>query len=177
MIEGIGRRFLPWQLAKTLKQNQPPRENIDFQIAKEIGILFSSESNAKTELIEKFAESLRSQGKKVHMMAFVDKNSDIPSGGLDFFSYKDISLLGSLKNEKAIQFAKKDFDFLFCFDQHPSILIEQVLAMSKAHFRVGYYQSEEKRDFFELMVKLPKKSGDHGMIREMEYFTKYLIKK
>lgn len=173
-MEAIGRRFLPWQIGRLVKKNRASRGNIAFSKARKIGIIFSSESKKKFDLIQEFIDELTNEKKDVTTLVYVGRRGDVPPAGLPYFTHKELTWFGEISNEKVLDFADKEFDYLFCFDLEPGLYIENVLAMSRAQCRIGHYQGDEKNKYFELMINT--KGSIEDLIRDMRHFTKSLIK-
>jgi hypothetical protein len=173
-MEIIGKHFLPWRVKQALKNNKSLRDNIGFNKAKQIGIIFSSKSKAKNDAIQKYTEELRESGKDVTVLAFVSKNADIPPGHIDHFSQNELTITGVIRNEKALKFTEKTFDYLVCLDTQADLYVKNILAMSKAKFRLGTYVDDESEDYFEMMIKLKHDSNFDHLIEEIKTFTNKL---
>jgi len=119
------------------------------------GILFTTEDDAKYSTIRRFSEIISGDGKSVAILEFTPKiNPKKEPSGFHSFSGKDISLLGMIRSNKAEEFMKQKFDYLFLADKtaHPAIL--NVLLNSHAKCRVGF-KSPECLPFLDLMVSMP----------------------
>lgn len=154
-----------------LKKNQAVRATIPYSTAQRMGVLFTVEDEMKHQLIKDFVTRLTNDGKQVQVLEFLPKKKDNPEFKFDFFSIQDLSFWGKLNNEQVEKFSKANFDYLFNIDAQTNPLIQNVLANSKAHCRVGRYD-EGSTPFYELMIET--NGTMQGLIDNMYSYTKKL---
>lgn len=154
-----------------LKKNQAVRATIPYATAQRIGVLFTVEDEQKHHLIKDFITRLTHDGKQVQVLEFLPKKKDNPEFRFDFFSIQDLSFWGTLNNEQVEKFSKANFDYLFNIDTEANPLIQNVLANSKAHCRVGRFD-EDSTQFYELMIET--NGSTQGLIDNMYSYTKKL---
>jgi hypothetical protein len=174
MMERISKTFFSGKLTKFLKKEPFNRYTVSFYKARNIGILFSNGSKEKVDEVKKFAQELEEEGKNVKILAFVGKNSDIPTSDIPYFTHKDISIWGEFTNNLAINFKNEPFDYIYCPDLESDLPVEAILAMCKAKCRVGKFHSPEKNHYYDLMVKIGEEEGIHELIVQMKNITKKL---
>lgn len=144
-------KFLKMGTNKQLKKNKAVRANIPFSKSHVIGILYSVEDKQKHEDVKEFIKKLEQEGKQVAVMTYLPNKKENYEFLFDFITLKDISFWGQVNSTSALKFSDTPFDFLYCFDMKLHPVIENLLARSKAHCRIGRF-SEGDRPYFELMV-------------------------
>lgn len=149
---------------------QVPRHTINYKEAKKIGILFQTTKKHSSDWINKIKEGLRKEGKEVESLGFFQKVPEEITEE-DFFTSKDISLLGKIASDKVEAFIKKDFDYLYCISEEDTAVFDSILAESRAKCRVGRYSSK-KDILYEMMIHLRPEDNYTTLIAEMLRYTK-----
>lgn len=134
-----------------LKRNKPRRLSLPYSSAKTTGIIFTVEDKQKHFAVKDFIKRLEVDGKHIQVLEFLPDNTENFEFKFDFFTAKDISFLGSIESDNAVQFADAPFDFLFYLDLTPNPMILHLLARSHAKCRVGRFW-EEGDKYLDLMV-------------------------
>ncbi|MES2732269.1 MAG: hypothetical protein V4714_10985 [Bacteroidota bacterium] len=153
MVNKLKNYFLLLRVQKALRDSVVSRGAIGFGRAKNIGILFDANFEGKdAQAINMFYKRLRDEGKNVKSLTYFPQERSSPFDfKFDFFTSKDLTMLGDLKTEVVDRFVNTDFDYLYCINSVSFLPFDYILAQSKARFRVGVYQ-EEKSELFELMI-------------------------
>lgn len=154
-----------------LKNNQAVRATVPYSTAQRVGVLFTVEDEQKHSLIKDFIARLTNDGKQVQVLEFLPKKKDNPEFKFDFFSMQDLSFWGKVNNDRVNEFAKINFDYLFNIDTQANPFIQNILANSRAHCRVGRYD-EASTEFYELMIET--NGTTQGLIDNMYSYTKKL---
>lgn len=129
------------------------------------------EDRQKHDDIKEFIKNLEMDGKQVKVLEFLPRKKENYEFLFDFFTIEDLNFWGVINNVKAGNFTQTAFDYLFYIDNQHNPLILNLLAQSKAHCRVGKYQSENE-PYFEFMIE---SSGTvKGLIDNMYKYTKKL---
>ncbi|TAF67673.1 MAG: hypothetical protein EAZ55_01240 [Cytophagales bacterium] len=145
---------------KNKKASKKPqkRHTTTYQEAKNIGILFYIPENDETQAqtLNNWVAYLREQGKVVKTLTFLDINTQTNPYNFqfDYFTKKDISVLGNINSEKVETFIEQNFDYLFCIFLECLPPFENILLRSQAKCRVGKH-IETKEDCLEFMIQLP----------------------
>lgn len=126
----IKRTLLKWK-CKNLARTQPS-EHVGYTHATRIGILYNA-IEFSHRLISEFIKIMGRHGKDVTGLAF----TDVESQKLSTFNRKDISIFGKLKKETMQDFVYQNFDFLIALDRSGDPHFKYMLALSKAHCKVG----------------------------------------
>jgi hypothetical protein len=143
--------LLKYRTKLYLKKNRAHRSSLSYDSAKTAGIIFTVEDKQKHFAVKDFIKRLESDGKHIQVLEFLPDNKENFEFKFDFFMAKDISILGSLQSDNAIQFADAPFDFLFYLDLSPNPMILHLLARSNAKCRVGGFW-EDGDKYLDLMV-------------------------
>jgi len=146
----IFKQLLAYKTRRTQSKNQPTRMSTSFRKASQVGVIFSYENPEKSAIVDRLIEDLKSDGKKVKVLAY-EQNNQVKHLPYDSFSQKDISFWCKYIKQTLNNFVDHEFDFLICVDDHPGLLIRNILANSKAKCRVGKNDSTNQKSF-ELMI-------------------------
>lgn len=161
--------FLQWRTHSALKKSKAIRGSVPFTAAAKIGILFTVEGREKHEAVKRLVMQLTNEGKQVQVLEFLPKKQENPEFMYDYFTVQNLNFWGKIVSAEADHFAATPFDYLFNLDTAPNLLIDNVLACSKAKCRVGKFR-EEATPFFELMIET---NGTlDGLIENMVAYAK-----
>ncbi len=139
------------------------QEHSSYVSASAIGILYNKDE-FDTDLVSGVFENLKDDGKRISMLAFQQKETDVPYS----FSKNNITISGDLDKDSVNYFIKQSFDFLITLDTSGDIHFKYVLAMSKAVCKIGIY-SKAYSDLL-LMTLKPSKNPKESI----EDLIKYL---
>jgi hypothetical protein len=143
--------LLKYRTKLYLKKNRSRRSSLPYGSAKTAGIIFTVEDKQKHFAVKDFIKRLEGDGKHTQVLEFLPDHAENFEFKFDFFMAKDISFLGALQSENAIQFSEAPFDFLFYLDLTPNPMILHLLARSNAKCRVGGFW-EDGDKYLDLMV-------------------------
>jgi len=150
---------LSYKTKQFQKDNTSLRSSISFAEAKHIGIIFSNDEPEKVLMAEKLSSIYRKEGKQIKVIVY-DRNVQIKHLPFESFSKKDVTFWGKFLNESINQFSQISFDFLICLDEHPGVIIQNILAKSKAKCRVGVWNNLElENKMFELIIQTSKETN------------------
>lgn len=144
--------FLRYNTNSQLKKNKTLRSSTAFKKAQQVGVLFTVEDKVKHDTVKEFIKKLETDGKTVKVLAFLPEKKENFEFLFDYFTLKDISFWGNLISNDALHFSSLPFDFLYCLDEEPNLMILNLFARSKAKCRVGKYK-EGNEAYFELMIE------------------------
>lgn len=146
-----GTYFITRSLSKNNKKNTTLRSALPYDQAKSFGLLYMVEDLKKHELVKRLVHQLEQEGKKVRVLTYLGKKKENFEFKFDFFTDKEVGFFGSLQADNIQEFIKQPFDYLINLDLAPNVLIKKIVALSKAHCRVGRHLPENE-EFFELMI-------------------------
>lgn len=135
-------------------RREPPRESVMMPLpeARDIGILFLEEEGEQ-QALNQFVDTLVKDHKRVRALTYFERVHSNPyQFKFDYFTQKDISMLGEVRSEKFSQFIDFRFDYLFCVSRQVFLPFEYILMRCNAKFRVGFHQ-EGKEHLFDLMIQ------------------------
>lgn len=153
----INNSVLKFKSQKLNEQKMSIRASSSYESAQSIGILFTTEDVEKHDIVKHFIDSLKKDGKKVHVFCFLPKGKDNYEFLFSFFKKEEIGLMGQIKNETLVSFLNQNFDFLFLLDKDINPFSRFLLANSNAKCRVGL-PLPELQDYLELMINPKSKS-------------------
>lgn len=168
----VGERLLVHRANKLAKIKRNNTCALTYDDAQKTGVIFTIDDLTKHQAIKDFVSRLKSDGKEVEVMSFLPRKKENHEFIFNYFTDKDVSLLGRFNNEEVVNFTTKPFDYIFCLDCRPHPLIESILAMSKASCRIGCYQ-EGKNQFYEMMIQ-PREYSTDSLIRETWKYIKII---
>jgi len=169
----LSKRILTFRAKGHLKKNTIPRGSMSYNEVHDVGVVFSIDSKEKHEIIKSFVKHLEEDGKKVDVLAYLPHKKENHEFLYDFFTEKDISFWGKFNSEYVSRFANKSFDYLFYIDEESNLLLQTVLAMSKAKCRIAKFDASNEQ-FCEMMVQVPGKGQLKKLVDEMYRYTKIL---
>ena len=167
--------LLNFRTSRLLKRNDLQRDSIGFSQSKLIGILFTMEGEEKFKLVKMLQKDLEELGKKVEVLSHLPKGATNYEFLYKIFNKQDVSFTGKFKNDDVLRFAGAKFDYLLVLDSTLSPLIQNIIAMSQAHCRMGSH-SDESEKFFEFMVAQKEKQNSIQLIQEISKYLKGLTK-
>lgn len=158
-------KLLKYKTRSYLKKNKTIRSNEPYKKAISFGVIFTVQDKQKHDHIKNFIRKLEQDGKKVKALGYLPPNQENYEFLFDFFTYREISLWGSITAQSALDFADTSFDFLIYLDTTQNDLILNLIAKSKAKCRIGKYW-EDSGPYFEMMVAC---YGDSGVLIDELY--------
>lgn len=164
----LSKILLPLRTSLALKTNDAIRISEGYRNAESVGVIFSYEDEKNRSLVNRLLDRIESDGKEVNQIAYVPQAKKEDEFNFPNFINGDMDFLGRVKNEKLIEFEKKPFDYLLNLDLQPNLIIENVLANSKAKCRVGKY-NENKHTFYELMIDFKEGNYEEFLVQIYHY--------
>lgn len=120
----------------------------NFKTAQKIGIVFDATNPNHFNAVYGFYKDLLADRKEVFMLGFVD-GTEIPEKylfkkNLYIFTRKDVNWVYKPTNTDAIRFINKEFDILIDLTLEYYFLLDYILTLSLARFKVGRFHDERK---------------------------------
>jgi hypothetical protein len=146
----IFKKYIRLKNKKLKKDPNIRHRNVSYKNATKVGLIFTHDSIDKISRAEELNKLFLKDGKTVKIMAYkpVGQVNHLP---YDTFTNKDITFWGKYTRSNVNNFIEQEFDFLFCIDDEPDLIIENIIALSKARCRVGKLNNNQY-DLFELMI-------------------------
>lgn len=153
----IVRYFYAGALRDKLKDTKPAHAITNLKDAKSVGIVYDSTNPANDAIITEFAGLLRNQGKTVEVLGFINDAKPITKPDVPSFNRKGLNWAQVPTDEKALQFAGKNFDLLLACFTTESLPLEYISSTSKARWRVGHY-NPAKTECYDMMINMGDKT-------------------
>lgn len=151
MIE-IAKKVIELQLPKLVRKSRVRRQTVNYQDAERVGVLVTLHDHEKQHAIDEFVDRLVADHKEVEVLCYDKRRARNKIFGYIQFTDRDISLFGGIRAEYVTDFTNRDFDYLFHLDTESDVVLDKILALSRAKCRVGG-DLPGHHDFYELMVK------------------------
>jgi len=170
IFEQIQTRLHYHFLRKELPRHKFRRSSTFIDDAKKIGILFDASELEEKLAVLRFSKLLRSDGKSVKLLAFVDRSLKGENQPFPTFSKKDLDWALLPKSNIVFEFMEKPFDLLLNFSQKEILPLEYIAATSNARFRVG--MASQKTYCYDLMIDTSKERGVQAFIDQVVFYLK-----
>ena len=170
--DDIRNYFYRKNIEKKLEGLKPERILTNLHDAKSIGIVYDSTNPDNDIIITKFAEHLRTEGKTVDILGFVDDKKIDHKADVLIFNTKNLSWNRTPDDDRVEKFADKNFDLLFSAFTEENFPLEYVARTSKAKWRLGTFD-EKKTDYYDMMINL---SGKNDLQYFLDQSTHFLNK-
>ena len=173
LIHKIGQAFLNNEV-RHLKME---RKIMSLHDAGQIGILFHAAAPDEERKVENYADKLRSEGKKVFMLGYVDEK-ELPernkhSVTVQYFCRSDLNSYLKPISSKVKQFERTSFDMLLCLFATPVLPLLYVSAHSKANYRTGP-QMENGLKYFDGIIDTGEIKSIDFLIEQMDFYLKVI---
>lgn len=149
--------------------------NVGLNQATTIGVLYSYESPAKHEVVQRLIRDLKNLDKQVSVLCYTTRKDRMhASSKLRYaFGHNAITILGKVKSDRIQKFIKTPFDYLFHLDLTTNPVLAAILVKHHAKCRVGHFDPMYK-NLFEIMVKVSRTTPIEDIKRlanQMLYYT------
>jgi hypothetical protein len=151
------------------------RSTLNYDDAKEVGVLFSHTNDDNPKAINYFVKLLQKDGKHVKALAYFEERHSNPYDfRFDFFTAKEIDSKGKVQSLQVDDFIKKEFDYLYCVNTAEFAAFDYIMQNSRAKCRVGKFYPAHQNGF-ELMVDIGENNNAVDLILQMLHYTKTLL--
>jgi hypothetical protein len=146
-------------MKKQISKQGRKKSTSNFDLSKNIGVVFNSTKNENLISSKKFIDSLVDMNIEVTGLALYESKK-IPDHLVQdekciFFNNQDFNFFYQAKTNEIKSFIKKDFDILIDLCIEDNFLINCVVELSASKFKVGKYDKKKNYDF---MINI--KDGD-----------------
>ena len=159
------------------KKNRVQRMNVGFSQATTLGILYTYENAAKQQEVVKFAKQIKKTGKKLKVLCYLLEKNTNEGDPFSTFTHQTIQIFGKIIDPTVNAFVNTPFDYLYCMDDTPPIVLDYLLAKCQAKCRIGPFNAH-KTHLFDMMIKLntPEQQRDIGYLTEQMWHYTQLLK-
>ena len=165
--------FYKRSLEQRITQSKPQHAIINMPQVHTVGIVFDSTNPANDSAVLSFAEQLKSAGKEVELLGFVNDKKTESKPGITIFNRKALNWLDIPTTEPIESFAQKKFDLLLACFTGEHLTLEYLTAISNARWRVGAY-AENKTGFYDMMINVGDKTDLQYLLDQSVYFLNYI---
>jgi hypothetical protein len=169
----INRGLLRRRTLKLLSENQSSRSTVGYDTVDTIGILFTQTDRKKYLAIRDLVKQFKNDKKQVEVLCYLEKGGENYDFRYDYITSKDVGFWGKMQSSSALQFAEHQFDYLFYLDLKNNLYLENVLAMSKANCRIGFYKKSND-NLLDLMIQVNGNTSIETAIDQIMYYTRKL---
>ncbi len=166
----LGWYFLRKELSK-FKRELKAANLVD---AREIGILFSMESEADYDRVSRFATELNQVGKKVQIIGYYQFNKLPPyyaqKLAYDLILPKNLDFFMRPKADFVRKFMHYEFDMLIDLSTRDDFPLHYIASLSKAKFKLGQSSGESGLPY-DLMIDSGDQMEGDELIRQMVHYT------
>lgn len=134
-----------------------------------VGVLLNHSEFRNYDTVHKFLDSLEINSINRKFFTFSSTGDVGLSNWERIFTAKDFGWNGKLKNPELQNFTETNFDVLICYFLEITPELKQIAAASKANFKVGISNVDER--LFDLMINVPIKNFDIFKKELKKYLT------
>lgn len=125
---------------------------IDGSKLNSVAVLLNMDEFGDAELFRTYFKELGLLSPRNKVVYFVNDKQDIQAQWETYFSKKDFGWKGKIKNLDLDQFVNETYDVLIAYYNADVFEMHQIVAMSKANFKVGIHNHDER--LFDLIVSV-----------------------
>lgn len=160
-------------LKKELHEHKIDRKVVNLEEAKDIGILFDATNTDNSKVINTFADALREQKKRPHLLGFYN----FPKGAINFnfpyFNKKDLNWYSKPGGDVVNNFIERKFDILINAYMDEILPLEYISALSHANYRVGHYD-KKKTYCYDLMIDMRGNDDLKSLMQQIKHYLHIL---
>ena len=133
---------------------------------KSLGVIFCIDEMDDFEVFRELATAIHVRPNKLKIIAYTENIKEAPNYWDTYFHAKDFGWNGKIKNIELQSFLDAKFDALISYYTKDILELKLLTASSKAKFKVGIFQTDERLNDF--IIKTP--------LKAFKTFKKELIK-
>jgi hypothetical protein len=155
-------------LKRELEGQSVPRQVMNYNTARHIGILFDASIPENIEEVRKYAQRLKVPGKAVEVIGLFRNKKQVGETVIDHFTMADVNWYHVPDPKVADGIIQKPFDLLISLLTEESLPLEYLSAKSKARFRIGRFLPD-KQYCYDLMVYEPAGVELNKLIKQVDH--------
>ena len=170
---------------RRLRSEAPPMRNKrvhNFSDTRSIGILYREKGEGFYILVKQYVQYLRAQHgiRDVMALCYIDDKGRVPHYHVhklkfDYFDRNDVNWRFEPNCQQTSNFINTEYDVVIDLEREPVLPLQFMLARSKAHFKVGYYDAALE-DFYDLMIDLPQHATFDEYINQVNHYLTLINK-
>lgn len=169
----ISKLLLKRQLLSKKKKEIP----FSYNDVHEIGLIYNAENPTEANQVLQFANDLKTEGKKVSLLGFINNKLPIHENQSNnestFFNISDLTFFNLPKSEKVSHFLNQNFDLLLNVYQYNFEILAGLVTISKAKYSVGA-QFEFASSVFDLTIDTKANKDVYFLAKQMEFYLKVI---
>jgi len=164
-------------LQNQIKAKKAKHAFMPFDKANEIGIIYNAESMQNEQKIQQFAGELRSEGKKVYLLGFINQkempNKRVPHISSELFLNSNLTFFNLPNPDKIGRFIDIKFDILFNVYNEETLALQGISVLSKAKYQLGA-QMNLATKLFDLTIDTGRNKDLYFLAKQMEHYLKVI---
>ncbi|KJD34572.1 hypothetical protein PK35_01955 [Tamlana nanhaiensis] len=134
-----------------------------------LGIIVNADEFDDVEQFTSFSEAINIRSNRLKIITFTENENKQALSWDSCFNPKDFGWKGTIKNVELDGFLNKNFDLLISFYQKDITEIKLITAQSKAKFKIGNFQRDERLN--DLIIKTKTKEFKLFKDEVVKYLT------
>ena len=127
--------------------------NVNKKRIESVGVLLNLEEFSDYDAFKQFLKTINVLENKVKFIAFIEDEKDALNSWDSYFNPKDFGWKGKISNIELEEFINAKFDVLISYYKKNRYELNVVTALSKANFKVGIADHDERLNDFIVKVK------------------------
>ncbi|AUP77833.1 DUF6913 domain-containing protein [Flavivirga eckloniae] len=166
ILKGFKEKSIEKHLNKLLSERQV---NVTDKQIESLGVILNIDEIDDFELFRKFANFLKIRDNKLKIIAFSKNDKGMLTSWDVCFNPKDFGWNGAIKNAELQLFLETKYDALISYYEEDVLELKLITAMSKAQFKIGIVQDDERIN--DLIIKTKLKDFDLFKEETIKYLT------
>ena len=129
------------------------KTSVDERVIESIGVILNFDEFNDYDVLRKFFKSIGILENKVKFIAFITDEKLQPNSWDAYFNPKSFGWSGKINGVELQEFINTEFDALISFYKKDSLELNTVTALSKANFKIGISNADERLNDFIINVK------------------------
>ncbi|MBI1192841.1 MAG: hypothetical protein GC205_06680 [Bacteroidetes bacterium] len=154
MFSALRNTLFRYAVGRRLMEKSITRNTVPFSEARHIGILVRLQNEEDHLAAQQYADQLRAAGKKVDVLAYLDRKKVTPAESIQTLQRSDCNWLGFPSGESARYFEQQPFDVLICAWLGRCLPLRYLALFSQASWRIGEF-TRDKEPSAEFLINLP----------------------
>jgi len=160
VLSSLRNSLFRYAAGRRLMEKNIARNTVPFSQARHLGILVRVNSEEDLAAAEQYASQLRAAGKKVDVLAYLERKKVSPQESVQTLERKECNWLGFPAGESARYFEQQPFDILICAWIGRCLPLRYIALFSQASWRIGEF-TRDKEPSAEFLINLP--DGHHSL--------------
>lgn len=128
--------------------------NVNDKKLKSLGIIFCIDEMEDFEIFRELADTIKVRPNRLKIIAYTESIKDTPNFWDSYYHEDDFGWKGRIKNVELQSFLNYKFDALISYYEKDILELKLLTAMSRAEFKIGILQSDERLNDFIIKTKL-----------------------